>query len=258
MTPGVGEAIQALAAAGVIVGFTNRTGGVSRKPYDEANISTKVGDDPEAVQTNRRLQLDRFSLTGRPLATVRQAHTATVVAISTGIETSSSPISPLAPPVVADGMVTRQRGVVLMVGVADCAPVVLVDAASGVIGLLHVGWRGLVRGLVAQGVTWMAMLGARPHATLALIGPSIGPCCFPVQRDVWTAVRAGVPAAACTGADESLRVDLRAGITHQLHDVGVTGVSWADTCTADNPERYFSARRQAGATGVQAGLACLL
>ena len=34
--------------------FTERTGGVSKAPYESLNLGTHVGDDPAAVAENRR------------------------------------------------------------------------------------------------------------------------------------------------------------------------------------------------------------
>src|SRR5919112_6870746 len=48
----------------------------------------------------------------------------------------------------ADGVVTDQAGVTLMVRGADCAMVLLADAERGVIGGCHCGRLGLVAGVV--------------------------------------------------------------------------------------------------------------
>ncbi|MDQ3935017.1 MAG: polyphenol oxidase family protein, partial [Actinomycetota bacterium] len=131
--------------------FSGRRGGVSTGPFSEANLSTRVGDDPAAVATNRRMLMERLALSGRPLLTVQQAHGADVVTVSRD--------SPCA---VADGMVMRGGDAVLMVGVADCAPVLLADAGREVVGALHVGWRGLLAGAVESMVAAFGAAGGRP------------------------------------------------------------------------------------------------
>src|SRR4030042_3798808 len=45
---------------------------------------------------------------------------------------------------VADGMVTNEAGIWLMLRLADCFPIMLFDEKNNAIGLLHSGWRGTV------------------------------------------------------------------------------------------------------------------
>ncbi len=47
-----------------------------------------------------------------------------------------------------DGLVTRDSNLVLMTTHADCHPVWLVAPKSGWIGVAHVGWRGLLAGII--------------------------------------------------------------------------------------------------------------
>lgn len=80
----------------------------------------------------------------------------------------------------ADGMVTTRAGLPLAVFTADCLGVVL-QASRGV-GVAHAGWRGLAAGVLESTMQLMESSAASP--TRAHIGPSIGPCCFEVGREV--------------------------------------------------------------------------
>ncbi len=51
-----------------------------------------------------------------------------------------------------DGLTTKEKGVLLMIKVADCIPVFLYDPASPAISLIHAGWRGTANGIIAQGI----------------------------------------------------------------------------------------------------------
>ncbi len=56
------------------------------------------------------------------------------------------------PPPIADAAVTRERGVVCAVLVADCLPVLFADRAGTAVGIAHAGWRGLAAGVVERTV----------------------------------------------------------------------------------------------------------
>lgn len=194
----------------------------------------------------------RLDLVGRPLVTVRQVHGARVLTVVPGA-VPPGPSELRAFPVNADGMVVRKSNIVLMVGVTDCAPVLLADAGRGVIGALHVGWRGLLRGAVEQMAVAMARAGARPSEIVAQIGPAIGSCCLTVGADVRAAVSHRYSKAFATSRQGDPALDLRAGVIQALSASGINQSRVVGGCTAHNADEHFSARRD-GRTGVQAGV----
>jgi hypothetical protein len=133
-----------------------------------------------------------------------------------------------------DGLWTDARGEPLLVFTADCLPVALArtNGAQPAIAALHVGWRGLLGGIVQSAAT---ALGPAPFA--AVIGPGIGPCCYEVGDDVAQPFRE--------------RFDLWTAAEQALHAVGARTVSRVNLCTACTPELFFSHRRDAGRTGRQ-------
>ncbi|HYN19198.1 MAG TPA: laccase domain-containing protein, partial [Actinomycetes bacterium] len=136
-----------LLGAGVVAAFTGRAGGGSAAPYATLNLALRVGDDPRRALGNRRRVATVLGLAGRPWALARQVHSATVARVDAGGLGQGPPEG--RPPVGdADGLVTADPEVVLVVLTADCAPVLLADAAAGVVGAVHAGWRGLAAGVV--------------------------------------------------------------------------------------------------------------
>ena len=90
-----------------------------------------------------------------------------------------------------DGLLTREPGLPLFVSFADCVPVLLVAGRPArALALVHAGWRGMVAGIVAEAAR---ALGAYGAARAAVIGPSIGPCCFAVSPDVGERFEAAFP-----------------------------------------------------------------
>jgi len=158
----------ALAASGAVRhGFFTRDGGVSSGLYASLNCGHGSNDDPEAVRENRARAAAAFGLSGDDLCTAYQVHGDRVVAVEKAWPQAAAPR--------ADALVSNTPGVVLGILTADCAPVLLADSDSRVIGALHAGWRGALGGILEAGVAGMCRLGARAATIRAVIGPTIGP-----------------------------------------------------------------------------------
>ena len=84
-----------------------------------------------------------------------------------------------------DGLITNRRGILLSVLTADCVPVLIYDPTTKTIGAVHAGWRGTSKRIVAKTINLMKdRYSIDIKKTLACIGPSIGPCCYEVGKDV--------------------------------------------------------------------------
>jgi hypothetical protein len=148
----------------------------------------------------------------------------------------------------ADGLWTDEPVLPILAMSADCLPIAVVraDTSDPAVAVLHVGWRGLLAGIVAAGTQ------ALDHGTLAAaIGPGIGPCCYEVGEEV------AAPFRERFGADvvRDGRVDLWTSAERALRAAGVERVDRFDRCTACEPETFFSHRRDAGRTGRQGVIA---
>jgi polyphenol oxidase len=239
-----------LEAAGISAAFSCRLGGRSGPPFDSLNIGLNTGDDPGDVRANRALLAGALGLEPTGLTTVYQVHgPAVLVAEPDRPDRARGDGRPVA---AADGIVTGAPGVAA-VGAADCVPVLLADPEARVVGAVHAGRRGIALGVVETAVAALALAGGDPAATVALIGPAIGGCCYQVGPEVRGAVLARCAAAASVTRDGRPSLDLAAGAAELLHAAGVGEVRAAGLCTADDPARFFSARRDRR-TGRQAGV----
>jgi purine-nucleoside/S-methyl-5'-thioadenosine phosphorylase / adenosine deaminase len=242
---------------GVAAAFTGRAGGASAPPYQSLNLGLRVGDDLRGVLGNRRRTATVLGLAGLPWAVARQVHSAVVLRVALDRLGQGPPEAK--PPVgEGDGLASDEPGVVLAVLTADCAPVLLADPAAQVVAAVHAGWRGLAAGVVEAGVAAMAELGADPAATVGLVGPAIGGCCYEVGPDVRAAVGDRYPGALATTRSGRPALDPAAGAVEALTRAGVGEVRAAGECTFDQDERFFSHRRDHGRTGRQAALIALV
>ncbi|GAA4628947.1 peptidoglycan editing factor PgeF [Cellulomonas oligotrophica] len=255
---------------GVLAGFTDRRGGVSRGPWAGLDLGTAVGDDPDDVATNRRLLAERV---GAVVTFATQVHGARVVTVdrpagSRGGPRAGAPTSPDddgAGVGEADALVTATPGVAVGVYVADCLPVLLADAGAGVVAAAHAGRPGLLAGVVEAAVDAAVAAGARPDHLVAALGPCIAGRSYEVPEQMRADVARRVPAAASTTAWGTPAVDLRAGAEAVLRSRGVQILHRDDRDTFTDPDLYSHRRATtapdpvAGArTGRLAGVVRLL
>jgi hypothetical protein len=235
------ELLRSRLLAGFPHGFTTREGGVSAGPFASLNLGDQVGDAPEAVAENwRRLG----EATGLAFARVRQVHGARAVLAS----------APATPAEEADAVVSLTPGLAACVAVADCVPLLLADPASRAAAAVHAGWRGTLALAAAAGVRALAgACGAPPHRLLAVVGPSIGPCCYQVSEDVAARFETAFGAEVVRRGRGGPRLDLWAANARVLSDAGVGEVELLARCTACEPQAFFSHRRDAGRTGRMVG-----
>ena len=135
-----------------------------------------------------------------------------------------------------DAAVTRTKGVVCGVQMADCMPVLFADDAGTTVAAAHAGWRGLAAGVLEATVAAMRVPPERVHAWL---GPAIGPRAYEVGDEV-RAAYAGHEVAFTPTRPGHWLLDLYAVARRKL--AGLRSVSGGDFCTCSE-ERFFSYRR---------------
>ena len=150
----------------------------------------------------------------------------------------------------ADAAVTDRPGAVLMVRTADCVPILLAGAGSGVVGVAHAGWRGALAGVVHETVEAMVDMGAHRASIHAAVGPAIGPCCFQVGPDVarrFARLRPDLVEERPAGP----QVDLPGAVAFLLERAGVApaAIHRLAACTSCRVDLFFSHRREEGHTG---------
>ncbi len=82
-------------------------------------------------------------------------------------------------PVFADGIITRIPGIAICISVADCVPVFLFDRQQKILGLIHAGREGTRKCIAQKAIKkFVDRFNSNVCEIVALIGPSIGPCCY--------------------------------------------------------------------------------
>ncbi|MEU5277596.1 peptidoglycan editing factor PgeF [Streptomyces asoensis] len=229
--------------SGAHFAFTDRWGGVSAAPYEELNLGGAVGDDPDAVRTNRELAAASLGLEPGRVVWMNQVHGDDVAVVEGPWATG------VTPPV--DGVVTATRGLALAVLTADCVPVLLADPVAGVVAAAHAGRPGMVKGIVPAAIDAMESLGADPARIVARTGPAVCGRCYEVPEAMRAEVAAVEPAAHATTSWGTPAVDVIAGVHAQLDRLGVHDRERSPVCTRESKD-HFSYRRDRS-TGRLAG-----
>jgi YfiH family protein len=246
--------------AGVVVGFTERAGGVSAAPFDSLNLASHVGDDPAAVDENRLRLLRALGLEGfrDQLTMAEQVHGGRIALVDPGTAGAGASARRGRPALAGtDAVITREVGVPIALCFADCVPVILV-APGPVVAVVHAGWRGALSSLPGTVVQQLArMASCEASAVTAYVGPHILGCHYEVSPETMSQFvnNFGTLARASSGG-----LDLDAVVSTSLDRAGVAPCSIArlGSCTAENTDRFFSYRAEGGRTGRHGAVACIL
>ena len=121
-----------------------------------------------------------------------------------------------------DGLLTSAPGLLLSVRTADCVPVLLVDCRRRIVGNLHAGWRGTLRGITASAIRQLLERGSDIADLRVAFGPAIGSCCYEVGPEVIAAFRAEFPGADTFFVSRSVPSRSRQG-ADKNRDTGTLG-----------------------------------
>ncbi len=160
-------------------------------------------------------------------------------------------------PEIADAVLTRRKGVLIGIHVADCVPILLYDKEKFLVGAVHAGWRGTAALILKNTIKTMQEIFHSSVVDIQIaIGPSIRQCCYDVGDDVDDAL------FGVTGGGDYYRrengkcfVDLSSVNKIQALSMGIPekNIWQSDECTFCNPHRFYSYRYTKGSAGRQGG-----
>lgn len=231
--------LAALAPLGIRHGYFTRAGGVSSGVYASLNGGIGSADAPALIAENRARMARWLGVAPERYLSVWQCHSPDVVTVETPFDMAARPK--------ADAMVTRQTGIGLAIGTADCGPILFADGAARVIGGAHAGWKGALGGVLEATVAAMEAIGARRERIVAVLGPTISAASYEVGADFVARFVEAAPDnqrffAASTRTGHAM-FDLPGYIIARLGSAGVGTAVNLDICTYRNEDRLYSYRR---------------
>jgi len=232
--------------------FSTRIGGVSKSPYDRMNLAYHMGDCKGDVDENFRLICEAVGFNHEKVIMTDQIH-----------ENYHLVVDEMTKPEWVDGLMTEFPGFVLTSYYADCVPLLFLDPVAKVIANAHAGWHGTAMDMAGKTLRELNFeFGCRVEDILVGIGPAIGMDHFEVGQEVVEMFEYYLPLSTdyiVPKAEEKWLVDL-VGINHaRLLELGVQvgNIEISDLCTFENPELFFSHRRDGDARGNMAAMIAL-
>lgn len=143
----------------------------------------------------------------------------------------------------ADALVTTQRGLALAVRVADCVPILIADDSATVVGAVHAGREGLLRGVVGRALDEMA--DAAPGPFRAWVGPHVCAACYEVPDAMASAAaaRLGTPVPRTRWGTSGIDLGAAARLQLEASGVAVTDLS---ACTLEDAALHSHRRDASG------------
>ncbi|MFH1188069.1 MAG: polyphenol oxidase family protein [bacterium] len=134
----------------------------------------------------------------------------------------------------------------LMTTGADCPPVLFYDPIKQAVGNIHVGWRGLLQGIVFNAVEILKnKCGCKAENINVFIGPGLESCHFEVGDDVAEQFIEDYK-EFITGNNNKKQVDLKGIIKFILLNNGIKNdnIDVSPDCTFCCGDLYSSHRRE--------------
>ena len=155
-----------------------------------------------------------------------------------------------------DGIITKDKNILLTAYFADCVPIYFFDPVKNIIGIVHAGWRGTIQKITKKMVEKFTELGAIPSELLVVIGPCISRQSYEVSKDIIQRIdREYREKTMVETEDNRFFLDLKKLNVEILLQSGVLrhNIDMTSFCTYSNNDLFFSYRRDKGKTGRMLG-----
>ncbi|MEK3809025.1 peptidoglycan editing factor PgeF [Bacillus sp. FSL H8-0547] len=243
----------------LVIGFTTKNGGVSSGHFQSLNLGLHVHDDPASVTENRKILASAVNMPLEHWVYADQVHDSSIYKArkedgSKGTMNYASAVPG------TDGLYTDEEGLMLSLCYADCVPLFFYEPEKRLVGTAHAGWKGSVLdigGKMAR--TWTRKEGVSAQSIYAIIGPSIGSCCYTVDDYVIDRVNKALSKAFPSPYEEvsagQYSLDLKLLNKYLLLNAGLSEsrILTSPLCTSCESSLFFSHRRDQGKTGRMAG-----
>lgn len=250
-------------AKGVRHGFSTRLGGVSKGHCAQMSFGFSVGDEESAVLENYRIFCEAIGVDCKKVVLSQQTHTANIRKVTK--EDIGKGIYKERDYTDIDGLVTNEKGLVLVTQYADCTPLLFFDPVKKVAATSHGGWRGTVKEIAAKTVEIMVKdYGSNPKDIIGAIGPNISKCCYEVDDPVIEEInklsyldkslcyfKKGNGKYMLDLKETNRQIMLHAGLKAENIDV-------ADLCTCCHSDVFHSHRATSGKRGTLAAMISII
>ena len=144
-----------------------------------------------------------------------------------------------------DGLIITEKNRPIALRFADCTPLIFYDAKQKIGAISHAGWRGTAQKIGPKTIEKMGLnFDTKPENVIAIIGPTIGICCYEVSLEVREQLLNTVNKN--TSLTNGKNVDLKQINKRQLEEIGVSKIDICPYCTSCNNDLFYSYRKENG------------
>ena len=178
----------------------------------------------EVFLSSRKNIAENLGYNTESLAIPQQIHSTNVLFVNSSGEFKN-----------CDGLITDNPNVVLSLRTADCIPIFLYDMVTGLRGLVHAGWRGVVGGIACNAIELMVNHQSIVENIQVLLGPSICKHCFEVGGEVAAKFDKN---CVVTGKNKKYFANLHAQVRLQLlkYKISENKIHMSNICTFENKD----------------------
>lgn len=215
----------------------------------QLNFGTNCNDSESAILENYKDVLSLMKLTPKDAVKSKQTHSdITIFADSSyggeGILKEQRFQE-------ADGLITNEKNLAILIFFADCVPVLIADKKKKIIAAIHSGWKGTYKNIVGKAVCQLITdFHCNPEDLLCAIGPCISVCHFEVSEELFSDMTALYGEDIGKIEDGKYYLDLKKTVKKQLlqHNIPSSQIVISDQCTVCNSDLY-SYRREGEKAG---------
>ena len=214
-------------------GFFTRNGGVSQNNFFSLNCAFNKKENNDNVIKNRKIVCRKISESVTELILISQTHSNKILEIDHNNKKNE---------MIGDGLITREKGIFLGILTADCAP--LIFLGKEYVGVIHVGWKGLLNGIIEKTIALLKERGEREKELSCYIGPHLQCKSFQVKEDFKDTLLENNKnnITFLKSRDGKKYFEFSMFILSKLNQYRLSFVSSLDIDTYSNPSLFFSHR----------------
>jgi YfiH family protein len=128
------------------------------------------------VEKNLKSVLKKLKIKSKKIILLNQTHSKKFYYVDKKFSTQDKRME-------GDALITDQKNIPIAVLTADCAPILLFDKNTRTIAAIHAGWKGALKGIIANVVKFMQKKGSSSKDISATVGPCIAARNYEVKQD---------------------------------------------------------------------------
>ena len=218
--------------------FFSRRNGVSKGCYESLNCGSGSDDKKENISKNLELVARKITCRKESLITLNQKHTNQVIHFDNEKSVKNK--------LVGDAIVSEVKNIGIGILTADCAPIFFYDHKKKIIGCVHAGWKGALKGIIRNTVKKFNELNSNNNDLIAVVGPCIDKKNYEVKADLiekFILQEKNNEIFFNKISNEKYVFDLRGFINKELSNLNIKNIDNIEMDTFSEREFFYSYRR---------------